>query len=633
MNRDFFLFSRGLPALGAVLVFCASWWLGLSVFLDAPITTDENAYLFQAHCFADGTLARPAPKPKRMFPHEMLIMDDQVGWLSRYPPGHAAWLTPGVLAGRPRIMVSLAALLSFLVMGRLGASLGLSRFLLPGLLLVSPYFLFMHGTLLSHTSGLLAVSIMLLSYVRLKQGGSVFFAVLAGLAWGALFLNRTYTAALVAVPFGLDALVDLARQRTARNLAGTLLFVLASGLGLAGYLLYNHLAVGDPWTPTYLYYQASDALGFGPRPPGQIPAVHTPAAGLRAMWDNLLLLDRWLFGFPGSLALILALGLFGWNRRWSPLCLAVPLCVWLGYVLFWFEGIRIVGPVYYFETLVFLLVLAGFGLQRLHDLAAVMSRWRSLPVTFSWLVVACCSLLFSRQQAGVLRAWQEMGGQYRALLAGAPANSLILAPRVEGKHYVSRGMAFNPRGLASDPLVAATGKLDRRILAGAFPERTPYDLVVDNGRLRLEPFVDKTPISYRFPVADTFCRTGENQGDTTAGRQRVARAGVHPPDWLAFGATFWVGPGDYRLQVSLQMDGVRAEAPLMVDVVTDGGRRVLARRAVTEPGNSLVELVFQVSRSTRIEPRIYYNGTGTVVAKMMRILQVEDDRRFEAAGS
>ena len=635
MNRFIFsASSRALLPLGALLVFCASWWLGQLVSLNAPLTTDENAYVFQAYCFADGILARPAPEPKRMFPHEMLIMDDQAGWLSRYPPGHAAWLTPGVLAGQPRLMVALAAALSFLVMGRLGMLLGFSRFLMPALLLVSPYFLFMHGTLLSHSSGLLAASLMLLAYIRLKQGGSLLFGVLAGLAWATLFLNRTYTAALIAVPFGVDAVVDLVRQRTARNLAGTLLFVMASGLGLALFLFYNQLTVGDPWTPTYLYYQASDALGFGPRPPGQIPSVHTPGSGLRAMGENLLLLDRWLFGFPGSLVLVLGLGLFGWNRRWSPLCLAAPFCVWLGYVLFWFDGIRLVGPVYYFETLVFLLVLACFGLQRLHRSAALLPvRLRPVLAALSWLVVACCALLFSRQQSGLLRAWQDLGGQYRALLQKAPPGSLILAPRIEGMRYVSRGMAFNPRGLASDPLVASTDKLDRRVLAGAFPGRTPYSLVLDNGRLRLEPFVDQSPIRIHMSVADTLCRTGENHDSGAGERQRIARSGIHPPDWLAYGVSLWIGPGSYHLQVSLQVEGIRADAPLVVDVATGGGSRILARRTVSASGTDMVEVAFHVTRSTRIEPRIYYNGTGTVAAGIMKIVQVNDAGAGKAAGS
>ncbi len=629
----FSLSPRVLAILGAVAVFCVTWWLGQSVFLDAPVTTDENAYLFQANCFADGILARPAPEPKRMFPHEMLIMDDTAGWLSRYPPGHAAWLTPGVLVGQPRLMVSLAAALSFLAMGLLGAGLGLSLYQLPLLLLLSPYFLFMHGTLLSHSSGLLAAALMLLAYVRLKQGGSPGYGLLAGLAWSMLFLNRTYTAALIALPFAVDALVDLARHRSGRNLWGTLLFVLASGLGFAVFLLYNHLTVGDPWTPTYLYYQASDALGFGPRPAGQIPAVHTPLAGLRAMGENLLLLDRWLFGFPGSLALVLVLGLLGWNRRWSPLCLAASLCVWLGYVLFWFEGIRLVGPVYYFETLVFLLVPAAFGLRRLHDLAAPLLRRWPVMAGAVLLLMFCCSLLFSRQQVGVLRAWQDLGGQYRALLRNAPPDSLILAPRIKGMHYVSRGMAFNPRGLASEPLVAATDKLDSRILAGAFPRRTPYRLLLDRGRLRLEPFADNRPIRYRFAAADTFCRTGENNGQGTGRRQRIARPGIHPPDWLAYGATFWVSPGSYLLQISLQMEKVRPDAPLVIDVATADGRQVLARNAVCTPAGGRVELAFRVARSSRIEPRIYYNGSGIVRAEIMEIIQVQRGDGPEESGT
>ncbi len=58
-----------LPFAIIPLVIWLSLYLSGTVFRNAPITTDEHAYVFQANCFADGMLARPLPEPMRMFPH------------------------------------------------------------------------------------------------------------------------------------------------------------------------------------------------------------------------------------------------------------------------------------------------------------------------------------------------------------------------------------------------------------------------------------------------------------------------------------------------------------------------------------------------------------------------------------
>lgn len=626
--KHYFHFSHLLaPVIGGVLVFFASYFLSQSVFFDAPLTTDENAYIFQAHCFADGVIARPTPEPMRMFPGEMLIMKKQVGWLSRYPPAHAAWLVPGIIIEHPRIMISLAAFLSFLLLSRLGVALGFPTYLFPLLLLFSPYFLFMYGTMLSHTSGLVAVSLLLLAYIRWKQTGSVLYAVMAGLAWAWFFLNRTYTGALLALPFGVDALVDLIRNRSGKNLISTVLFSFCSGLGALLFLAYNNAALGDPWAPTYLYYQASDALGFGPRPAGQIPAQFTFIDGIRAMWENLHLLDHWLLGIPGSLLLTLGLGIFGWNKRWSPLCFFSTVIVFFGYVFFWFEGVRLVGPVYYYETLPFLLVFLSFGLKKIYQLQTLPEMRRLIYGTLCCLLFIGGSLFFSWQQIGNIRIWQERIGEYRKLLKQVPKNSLILVSKMPKMNYLTRGMTFNPKGLKSDPLIVHMGKLHNRILTGSFPERTPYQLIVKDGHLALQPFEERSPIVYSCAVADTCSRTGENVFSADGATKRVARYPEDEANWFAYGETFWVAPGSYLLRVSLAVEGVLPEAPLRVDVATEHGSTILAQRDIVQAESDEVTLSFTVDHTILVEPRIFYNGTGNITAGRMEILQVEQHYR------
>ena len=157
------MFSVALALSAAGLAYLAS----VHVFHQAPVTTDENSYIFQAVNFAEGRIAREAPPFPRAFAHRMIIQNATAGWLSRYPPLHAIWLVPGLVLGNLYLMSALAAALSVLLMAAIARRVapGLGAGLAPALLVASPYFIFMHGTLLSHTSGILAVSVMLATLV------------------------------------------------------------------------------------------------------------------------------------------------------------------------------------------------------------------------------------------------------------------------------------------------------------------------------------------------------------------------------------------------------------------------------------------------------------------------------------
>jgi hypothetical protein len=159
--------------------------------------------------------------------------------------------------------------------------------------------------------------------------------------------------------------------RLASGAAGLLACV---GLQMA----YNARLTGDPLASPFAVYWPPDRLGFGPLR-GQGPAVgqwdgpwveaHTPWRALRILGSNLAMLDRWLLGFQGSLALLAALVLIrlraagcGAERG---LLLAALLLQPLLYMLLWFEGLNHTGPIYYFEVLLPLAVLGGWALAGL----------------------------------------------------------------------------------------------------------------------------------------------------------------------------------------------------------------------------------------------------------------------------
>lgn len=353
--------------------------IGQLVFLDSPFTTDENSYVFQARVFQEGAVARPVPPLPAVFYHAMIIMDEQYGWLSRYSPGHPLWILPGVALGVPRLMSAVAAALGMGLLTGIAIRLRLPVILVGFLTLVSPWFLFMHGTLLTHTSGFAMTCLALWGLVSWMTSGHVRYAAWAGAGWSALYLIRPYTGLLLAIPFGLAALVHLLIKRDKAAWKGCVMFVLMSAVGGVLYLLYNAWTTGSPFLPAFLAYDPDEKVGFGIRS----NALHTWKLGVAQLVNNVCLLNRWLWGFPGSLALAGGLTLVGWRRAWSSLCVGGALAVWLGHIQFNGYTINNIGPYYYFETLPMLVLGSAFGLDRLWRWGHAWVRTRTAVALYS----------------------------------------------------------------------------------------------------------------------------------------------------------------------------------------------------------------------------------------------------------
>jgi len=167
---------RGIIAIRTLLcVVVAGWSLVLSqgFFCGANMVTDENSYVFQAYNFLDGVIAREKPLLAAQVTSEMIICDDDVGWMSRYPPGHALWLLPGAAFDNVRLMSAVAAALGLWLMCCLARDLQIREPIIWVIVLASPFWLIMYGTLFSHTSGFVGTALMLWCYVRWRRGGAV----------------------------------------------------------------------------------------------------------------------------------------------------------------------------------------------------------------------------------------------------------------------------------------------------------------------------------------------------------------------------------------------------------------------------------------------------------------------------
>lgn len=405
-------------SLAVLFAFAVALHVALHVLDGIPHVQDSVTYLFQAQTLARAALAAPAPplaEPAGTahFAQEFLLVRDG-RWFGKYPPGYPALLAVGVRAGAPWLVNPLLAALTVPLLTALYRALyGPGRRPRPGALLgslllaVSPFFLVMSGSLMAHPAELFWTALFMAAWAKAAgptgfrsssvPRGQRRWAVVAGVAIGALCLTRQFTAATIGLSFGGGWLWLAARQANngrARGLPGAVvLAALAAVPFLLTLLIYQAAVTGNPWTDPRLLYWPTDRVGFGPGigeaenaftaemtdagvaiawydDPHQPPRGHTPARGLYNLGRNLDALATDLFAWPPLLTLAFVWLAFLARRPAATdwLLLAVVLAVSGGYVAYWASGVAY-GPRYFYAALPALALLTARGVSALAGVA------------------------------------------------------------------------------------------------------------------------------------------------------------------------------------------------------------------------------------------------------------------------
>lgn len=234
-----------------------------------PFVHDEAAYLLQAHLFAAGRWADPAPPVPVFFEQPHVLVTPR--FAAKYPPGHALLLTPG-------IWVHLPGLVPVLLLGVTGGLLfALTREVLPKE--IGPWaaavawigWVGMVGDAgyerPSYMSEMTTGALWMLGWwalLRWRDRGRLRYLLLLAVvvAWGAI--TRPLTMLAYGLPVGVVVLILAWRRRAWRQL------VIPGVAGLAVLALipvWSWRTTGD-WreTPLTLYtrqYLPWDVLGFG----------------------------------------------------------------------------------------------------------------------------------------------------------------------------------------------------------------------------------------------------------------------------------------------------------------------------------------------------------------------------------
>lgn len=319
-RRQFRLSTLVLAVLAAATVFLVA----TEAFPYHSTNHDEGVYLQQAAMLLDGQLYLRPPVEGAMRPWFFVDAESPAGpaktvpevagdvLYAKYAPVPAAVFALGLAVDLPRLSLALVgagivALSTAVVAEAFDRKHGVVA---GALVLASPLFVVNTATFLPYAPTALLNLAFAWAYLRADRAGDGAgrWATLAGLAIGAAFFARPYTALLFALPFVVHALWmlrgdDLVGRLDANTLARQSLVAAGGLVGVIAALGYNWVVTGDPLVFPYAAFAPHDGLGFGRRAILGYERVYDLPLALEANARVLAaLFGRWVVAGPlGSL--------------------------------------------------------------------------------------------------------------------------------------------------------------------------------------------------------------------------------------------------------------------------------------------------------------------------------------------
>jgi hypothetical protein len=417
--------ARATPwVLGIITALCLAWVAGATLDVE-PISTDEASYLLQAEIFARGRMTAPPPPIQEFFEQPWVVVSPRI--FSKYPPGHALALAPGVALGLPWLMPLLlnavsGALLFIILRRAIGPGAALLTW---AAWVLSVMTMSWQTSYFSEVTSLACWLAMIAAIDRWQEGGHPRWLVLAGVLAGDGAITRPLTMLLLALPFGVVVAQAARRQRRGRDVVAAaaagmavVLLLPAWNLGTTGSITRSPLR---EYTETYIPW---DRLGFAiestaarrPTPPdlqaaaaqlARIHREHTLAAlphtlGLRAWWVGKLT-------FTGWRVLLIALAVVGVWRLRGPgwVLLAAGISQFLGHAVWGHEA---GWTIYYAESAAVWFIPGAVGAVALGEWLMRRSRVRgdiTARVELALLLALPLLLGLSVQESGPYRAWRS----------------------------------------------------------------------------------------------------------------------------------------------------------------------------------------------------------------------------------
>ncbi len=347
-----------------VFVFVATALLSIAVLEKIPHSQDEAAYFFQAQIFSRGKLFLESlpGNLRRFFDQEFIVNNGK--WYSAFPPGTSFILSLGVIFNRPHLVnpiISLFNVYLFLLLAKQITSKTLAIFA-SLLFVVSPFFLLISASFLSHPSALFFTLLATYTYTKIDQKpAKTFFWLLLGFALGFLLLIRPQNAFLLGLLFFI-----LLFKQGLKNIYPAIGGGALVGLFVLINAYYNFKLTGNPLVLPHNVYSPFNQLGFGMRGVEWGAAFTLTDAFKNLTFNACSLLDmlyRWPAFFTFSFIPFIFVGKF---RKKAFLLISLFIAQVVLYFVYFNEG-TFMGPRFWFEVSWIIPLLTVMGAESIVD--------------------------------------------------------------------------------------------------------------------------------------------------------------------------------------------------------------------------------------------------------------------------
>lgn len=476
-----------VPTLAvAVIVLGVVMLIRVYVLRESVVTDDENVYHFQAQILASGRLyAESLPESIRPFFDNQFVVNNG-RWYGLYFIGHPLVLATFLKLGLVQWVGALEAALTLLLAVGIARRVFSERaaILTRALLAVSPFFILVSATHLSQPTSMVFLALFVYAALRIEASPRApgWWALAAAAMVGTVF-TRPQTGIFLSFPFFLRIAWLVLRGGLRPRWGPPAVAIVILGAGAAAFLGVNHALTGSVFHTGYQAYLAQGHKWLFP---------FGPFYTVREISQSLSQLNFWLLGWPISIAFV---AFFQRTpQAWALASMPVIAFVWYGLVAV--PTVNAVGPVYYAETIVPLVILTASGLERL--IVRARERLGENRLTRALIAAPLAGTLVSLLafvpfELASLRLMADVTqAPYDLVESRGLDNALVFVRSLPARSVTPGSWAYYHRNNSPDLrdrvlFVRDLGTERNKDLMRYFPDRTAYLMAMVNRDLVLVP--------------------------------------------------------------------------------------------------------------------------------------------------
>ncbi|KKP68266.1 MAG: hypothetical protein UR68_C0009G0003 [Candidatus Roizmanbacteria bacterium GW2011_GWA2_35_19] len=361
-----------VPFLIIIFSFYLVVFTSQKIFEKIPHSQDEVAYLFQAKIFRSGQIYLESyPKEiRRFFDHEFIVNNGH--WYGKYSPGESIFLAIGYLFDIPWLINPIFSLLSITILFLIAKNFFSYHVAILTLILfsISPFFILISGSYLSHPSALFFTLLFFYSIFSTYQNKykNNLFDKLSAISIGMVFLIRPFNSIALLIIFLINYFIKFLSIKEFSNRIKALhiflkLIILVTSFILI-HLIYNKILTGDYTKFPHLSYFKNDFIGFGSRGV-EWDQNFTPRQAVDNIITNYIAFKELFLFIPNFILIFFVFLSFFRKNFYLPIILFLFFLFQVISYFFYFHPGTFLGPRYWFEASWTIALLFSLGVSNL----------------------------------------------------------------------------------------------------------------------------------------------------------------------------------------------------------------------------------------------------------------------------